>query len=119
MRKGTIVYDLILEMEKKIFSYRDIQLFMANHPKNKVKLKNGKVSRGYACCNIALLVNSKTIKMKKDIGYWADPGTHLKKRAYSGKVDFRIRYSINETDEIKPGHPEINKIMSKNPEVYL
>jgi hypothetical protein len=118
MRKGTVVYDLVCELEKRVMTYREIQVFMASHPKRGLKM-TVKPSRGYCCCNIVHLVNSDTIKKQKGIGYWCDPDTHKKKSAYVTKKDSIRLFYMKETTMLRPGHPEIDKIISLNPEKYV
>ena len=116
MRKGTIAYDLILELEKRIMTYREIQVFMSTHPSRKHRNPNPK--RGHCSCNIAALVNADTIKRIPKVGYYAPVGTHLKKSAYGGRFETSHPYSMKDSKH-SLNHPEAAKYFENHVEDFI
>ena len=116
MRKGTIVYDLVLELEKRIMTYREIQIFMSNHPSQENPNPNPK--RGHCSCNIVALVNADTIKRIPKVGYYSPIGTHLKKSAYGGRFETSHPYSMKESKH-SLNHPEAAKYFEDVAEKFI
>ena len=122
MRNKNVARRLVKYLESNVLTFKGVQKKMYMISKGIKKKDLEKVSRGYCCNSINLLVNSGSIKYHEDFGYYSIPGTSQNKYLYNSQHISWYRTVRDKKPVDAIFHPKIKKIIettNKDIEIYI